>query len=209
MASDWQQKGTALPSLCRAWGAAPRAHARLLPLGPPSPDPNGFHSLQPRHRGGPCLHSPVTRIDSSIVPPWPKPRPAGRSGEDSREVARDQPGQELQRTTEKEVRRSGWKVHWRFHLASALRTRLGDVSAPPLLGDAPAFCAHPAPPNVLAAGGAPVTETLLAGREANYNSQRAQPPWASPPRLRCLDKGTLGFEFDSSGKKSLWGSKGP
>lgn len=53
-----------------------------------------------------------------------------------------------------------------------------------------------------------MTETLLAGREANYNSQRAQPPWASPPRLRCLDKGTLGFEFDSSEKKVCEAQRG-
>lgn len=140
VASDGHRKGSALPSLCRAPGAV--ARTRLLPPGPPHPDPNGLQPPQPHHLGGPCLHSPVTRIDSSIVPPRPRPRPAGHSGEDSRKAARCQPGQDQQLQADEGVQR-GWKVHWRFHLASALRTRHGDVAAPPLLGDAHASDSTP------------------------------------------------------------------
>lgn len=154
MKSDWTLHSldcrVPAPSLC--WARA----ARLLP----GPKPKGLHPLQPRHLGQQCLHSPVTRIDSSIVPPGPKPRPAGRTDENSRKVARDQIGQDRQRKVEDHVCSRGW-----FHLASALRTRHGDVAATPLLGDDPAFFPNSAPPNVLAAGGAPAIDTLLIGRE--------------------------------------------
>lgn len=136
VASDGEQERDSAPFPLQGSG---HAHERLLPPGPPHPEPQWSSpaAAAPPGRALPALTRHANRLQHR--PAEAKAAAKGRSGEHSRKVARGQPGQDQQRQAEEGVRRRGCKVHWRFHLASALRTRHGDVAAPPLLGDAHAF----------------------------------------------------------------------
>lgn len=152
---------------------------------------------------GPAPHSPVTRMDSSIVPPRPRtvgtaragrggepggqPLASGRASESrsqggrlsaTRDGTRQRRAAGDARTRAEGCARTGLRVlegaHPALPRAVAFRTGRCDVTAPPLLGNALRVRMRRAPQSPCAARDARASAARCVGPKQDYNSRRAQ-----------------------------------
>lgn len=203
----------ARPAPFRAPGRAPapRPHLRYLGLGAveattrPTRAANGRadpgRPSSPGARSAP--HSPVTRMDSSIVQPRPRTVGTARAGQGG-----EPGGQPLASGRASESRSQGGRLsatrggtrrrraagdaqtraegcacsgprvlagaHPALPRAAAFRTGRCDVTAPPLLGNALRVRMRRAPQSPCAAPGARASAARCVGQKRDYNSRRAQ-----------------------------------
>lgn len=195
----------ARPAPFRAPGRAP--HLRYLGLGAVEATTRPTRRADPGRRSSPgacpAPHSPVTRMDSSIVPPRARtvgaaragrggepggqPLASGRASESTSQGERlsATPGGTRRRRAAGDARtraegcaRSGPRAlegaHPALPRAAAFRTGRCDVTAPPLLGNALRVRMRRAPRSPCAARGARASAARCVGQKWDYNSRRTQ-----------------------------------